>query len=72
MALPRQKRFSVFNKIHLVNHMHDILDYSCKRLVFKYSYRCKGPKNAFGFTLSNLIISLMISQKLHTKVAQMS
>ena len=51
MALPMQKRFSVFNEVYLVNHLRDILDYSCKWLVFKYSFRCKGPKNAFGFTL---------------------
>ena len=43
MALPMQKRFSVFNEVYLLNHMHGILDCSCKWLVFKYSYRCKVP-----------------------------
>ena len=52
MALPMQTRFSVFNEVYLVNHMRDILDYSCKWLVFKYSYRYTGTKNAFGFTLT--------------------
>ena len=50
MALPIQTRFSVFNKVYLVNHLCGVVDYSCKWLVFKYSYRCKGPQNAFGFT----------------------
>ena len=51
MALPMQKRFSMFNDVYLVNHLRDSLDYSCKWLVFKYSYRLKGPNNAFGFTI---------------------
>ena len=51
MVLPIQKRSSMFNEVYIVNHFCDILDHSCKWLVFKYSYRCKGPKNAFGFTL---------------------
>ena len=41
MALPMQKRFSVFNEEYLVNHLHDILHYKCKLFVFKYSYMCK-------------------------------
>ena len=45
-------RFPVFNEGYLVNHLRDILDYSCRWLVFKYSYRCKGPQNAFCFTLN--------------------
>ena len=49
MALPMQKRFLMFNEVYLVNHLLDILVYSCKWLVFKYSYRC--PQNAFGFTV---------------------
>ena len=52
MALSMQKRFSMFNEVYLVNHLRDILDYSCKCLLFKYSYRCKGPQNAFGFTFT--------------------
>ena len=52
MALPMQESLSVSNEVYLGNHLCDILDYSCKLLVFKYSYRCKGPQNAFGFTLS--------------------
>ena len=55
MALPMKKTFWVFNEVYLVNHLHDILYYSCKLLVFKYFYRCKGPKNAFGFALSSTI-----------------
>ena len=51
IALPIQNRFSMFNDVYLINHLRDILDYSCKWLVFKYSYRCKGPQNAFGFAL---------------------
>ena len=53
MVQRMQKIFSVFNEVYLINHLHDILDYSCKWLVFKYSYRCKRHKNAFGFTLKN-------------------
>ena len=48
------KRFLVFNEVYLVNYLRDILDYSCKWLVFKYSYRCKGPKNAFGLILTGV------------------
>ena len=51
-----QKRFFVFNEVYIVNHLRDILDYSCKWLVFKYSYRCKGPQNAFGFTSGNPVV----------------
>ena len=49
-------RLSVLNEGYLINHLHYILDYSYKRLVFKYSYRCKGLKNAFGFTLNSYLI----------------
>ena len=52
MALPMQKRFSVFNEVYLINHLHDILDYSYKWLVYKNYYRCKGPQKAVGFTLT--------------------
>ena len=33
MARPMQKRCSVFNEVYIVNHLRDILDYSCKWLV---------------------------------------
>ena len=52
MALPMQKRFLVFNEVYLVNHLCDILDCGYKWLVFKYSCRCRGHTNAFGFTLT--------------------
>ena len=51
MALRMQKLFFMFNEVYLVNHLRDIFYHSCKWLVFMYSYRCKNPKNAFGFTL---------------------
>ena len=43
------KKISLFKKVYLVNHLHDILEYSCKWLLFKYSFRCKGLKNAFAW-----------------------
>ena len=49
-----QNRFSMFNEAYIVNHLRDILDYSCKLLVFNYSYWCKGPQNALGFTLNEM------------------
>ena len=48
----------MFNEVYLVNHLCDIFYYSCKWLVFKYSYRCKGPKNAFCFTLKRSCLLL--------------
>ena len=53
MALPMQKRFSVFHEVDLVNHLRDIFYYRCIWLVFKNSYRYKNTKNAFGFTLNH-------------------
>ena len=48
MVLPMQKRFSVFNKVYLVNHFHDILDYSYKWLVFKTFIGRPVKSPAFG------------------------
>ena len=37
-------RCSVFNKVFLVNHWHDIHNCSCKWLCFSNSHRCIGLK----------------------------
>ena len=55
--LPTQKKFSVFNKVYLVNHLRDILDCSYKWLVFKYCYR---PQKDFGFTLKRFANSTTV------------
>ena len=41
----------MFNEVYLVNHLLDMFNYSCKWLVFEYSYKLKSPQNALGFTL---------------------
>ena len=63
MVLPREKRFSVFNEVYLDNYLRDIFDYSCKWLVFKYSYRCQRPKKCFWFHFKILknVIRLLTS-----------
>ena len=57
MALSMQKRCLVFKEVYLVNHLRDILDYSCKWLVFKYSY-AKAPK----LPLVSLLLFIWIVQ----------
>ena len=54
--------FSLFKKVYLVNNLHDILEYSCKWLLFKYSYRCKGPQNAFAWFHFYEIVWLIVSK----------
>ena len=44
MVWPMKLKCGMFNKVFLVNHWHDILDFSCKGLCFNNSYKCIGPK----------------------------
>ena len=44
----------LYKNLHL-NRLRGILNYSCKWLVFRHSYKCKGPKQSLWFHFKEIV-----------------